>query len=52
LFGKKGCGFSIDEVRRQAELYGRLLQVWPDLVGYVRSSGNPLAALAVDLDDL
>jgi hypothetical protein len=52
MFGKNGCGFSVDEARRQAELYGRLLQVWPDLVEYVRSSGDPLSHLAVDLDDL
>ena len=52
LFGASGCNCSVDEVRSHADRYGRLLCQWPDLVEYVRSSGDPLSLLAVDLDDL
>ncbi len=32
LFGKRGCGLSVEQVRNHAAGYGRLLGIWPDLL--------------------
>jgi len=31
LFGQHGCGFSIERVKYHMDLYGRLLQAWPEI---------------------
>ena len=31
LFGERGCGLSVDQVRNHVAKYGRLLAAWPDI---------------------
>lgn len=31
LFGKNGCGLSIEDARHQLRMYGALLEIWPEI---------------------
>lgn len=38
LFGKRGCGLSVDRVRHHIAMFGALLAEWPDIWAYFRSN--------------